>query len=81
MLENLRKLPQEFQQFLFDVSQNRTLSDTFTDNFNYPERQWDCFASPARMRAWCDDHRTARPAVAAPSASARSVEERAVEHA
>jgi hypothetical protein len=54
MLDNLRTLPQPFQQFLGAVHQNRALADEFTDNFNYPERQWDCFASVERMRTWCD---------------------------
>ena len=54
MLTNLRVLPAEFQQFLGAVSQNRELADEFTDNFNYPERQWDCFASAERMRSWCE---------------------------
>lgn len=55
MLENLRKLPVELQQFIFQLSQHRNLADEFTDNFNYPERQWDCFASPERMMAWCEE--------------------------
>lgn len=55
MLENLRKLPVELQQFIFRLSQHRNLADEFTDNFNYPERQWDCFASPERMVAWCEE--------------------------
>lgn len=54
MLTNLRLLPAELQQFIFELSQNRRLADEFTDNFNYPERQWDCFSSPQRMRAWCE---------------------------
>jgi styrene monooxygenase len=54
MLTNLRLLPVELQQFIFELSQNRRLADEFTDNFNYPERQWDCFSSPQRMRAWCE---------------------------
>lgn len=54
MLDNLRTLPPEFQQFLGTVQQHRVLADEFTDNFNYPERQWDCFASVDRMRSWCD---------------------------
>ena len=54
MLTNLRMLPPEFREFLGAVSQNRALADEFTDNFNYPERQWDCFASAARMRRWCE---------------------------
>lgn len=54
MLENLRKMPLELQQYIFQLSQHRNLADEFTDNFNYPERQWDCFASPERMVAWCE---------------------------
>lgn len=54
MLTNLRTLPEEFRQFLGAVSQSRPLADEFTDNFNYPERQWDCFASIDRMRKWCE---------------------------
>ncbi|MFD2272596.1 hypothetical protein ACFS07_19460 [Undibacterium arcticum] len=47
------------------MSQHRDLADEFTDNFNYPERQWDCFASPERMRAWCAKYqRTESPALA-----------------
>ena len=53
MLTNLRLLPAELQQFIFNLYQHRELADEFTDNFNYPERQWDCFSSPQRMAAWC----------------------------
>lgn len=34
------------------MSQNKTLCDEFTENFNYPERQWDRIASPERIHAW-----------------------------
>jgi hypothetical protein len=34
------------------MSQNKTLCDEFTENFNYPERQWDHIASPERIHAW-----------------------------
>jgi len=54
MLTNLKAMPAELQQFIFQLSQHKPLADTFTDNFNYPERQWDCFASVARMQAWCE---------------------------
>lgn len=54
MLTNLRLLPAELQQFIFNLYQHRELADEFTDNFNYPERQWDCFSSPQRMAAWCE---------------------------
>jgi 2-polyprenyl-6-methoxyphenol hydroxylase-like FAD-dependent oxidoreductase len=53
MLTNLKSMPVALQQFIFQLSQQRVLSDEFTDNFNYPERQWDCFASVERMQAWC----------------------------
>ncbi|OZI74620.1 styrene monooxygenase subunit StyA [Bordetella genomosp. 12] len=54
MLTNLRTLPVELQQFIGELYQNRDLADAFTDNFNYPERQWDVFSSPQRMAAWCE---------------------------
>ena len=54
MLTNLKAMPLELQQFIFQLSQHKPLADVFTDNFNYPERQWDCFASAARMQAWCE---------------------------
>lgn len=53
MLANLRTMPVELQQYIGALSQDRRLADAFTENFNYPERQWDCFASPDRARSWC----------------------------
>ncbi|MCO1367062.1 styrene monooxygenase subunit StyA [Burkholderia multivorans] len=52
MLTNLRLLPAELQHFILDLYQHRELADAFTDNFNYPEVQWDCFSSPQRMAVW-----------------------------
>lgn len=52
MLTNLRELPNEFVEFLGAVSLDRQLADRFTDNFNYPEAQWDIFASPESMKEW-----------------------------
>jgi styrene monooxygenase len=52
MLENLQTLPPEFHGFLGALSQNRNMADEFTDNFNYPERQWDHLANPHRIAAW-----------------------------
>jgi 2-polyprenyl-6-methoxyphenol hydroxylase-like FAD-dependent oxidoreductase len=82
MLTNLRTLPPELQQFILELSKSRTLSDEFTDNFNYPERQWDCFASAARMQNWCkaewanravgDSPRLATVAAQRPLAAARA---------
>ena len=34
------------------MSQNPALADEFTENFNYPERQWDRISTPARIHAW-----------------------------
>lgn len=56
MLKNLQGLTPSLLQFIGEISQDRKLADRFTDNFNYPERQWDCFASEARMRAWCGEY-------------------------
>lgn len=44
------------------MSADRGLADEFTDNFNYPERQWDRLASPARIRAWLAERDAARAA-------------------
>jgi len=53
---------EEIQMLLGAMSQNKALCDEFTENFNWPERQWDNLGSPARIRAWIE--RTA-PAAAA----------------
>jgi 2-polyprenyl-6-methoxyphenol hydroxylase-like FAD-dependent oxidoreductase len=34
------------------MSQNRALADEFTENFNYPDYQWDRVSSPQRVHAW-----------------------------
>lgn len=54
MLEALRTLPPGFQQTLAAISENKALADEFTDGFNYPELQWDRFATPGRTAAWLD---------------------------
>jgi hypothetical protein len=36
------------------MSQNQALADEFTENFNYPDRQWDRVASAERIHAWID---------------------------
>lgn len=41
------------------MSQNQALADEFTENFNYPEVQWDRISSPQRVRAWIDRLSTA----------------------
>ena len=42
----------EFLRLVLAMSQNRALCDEFTDNFNYPERQWHRLESPDSIRAW-----------------------------
>jgi hypothetical protein len=46
MLTALNTLPDAFTHFLGAVAQNRGFADKFTDNFNYPEKQWDLFSNP-----------------------------------
>ena len=43
---------QDFGALIFNMSQHRRLADEFTENFNFPERQWDRIASPGRIHAW-----------------------------
>nr|ADE62390.1 FAD-dependent hydroxylase [Pseudomonas sp. LQ26] len=52
----LQALPPEFIAFLQVLSQSREMADEFTDNFNYPERQWDRFSSPERIGHWCSQY-------------------------
>jgi hypothetical protein len=41
-------------RLIFAMAQDRGLCDEFTENFNYPERQWDRLASDKRIHAWID---------------------------
>jgi 2-polyprenyl-6-methoxyphenol hydroxylase-like FAD-dependent oxidoreductase len=34
------------------MSQNPALANEFTENFNYPDRQWDRISTPQRIQAW-----------------------------
>ena len=52
MLTALNTLPDAFTQFLGAVAQNRGLADKFTDNFNYPEKQWDLLSNPDSVGRW-----------------------------
>jgi Styrene monooxygenase A putative substrate binding domain len=52
MLTALNTLPDAFTHFLAAVAQNRGLADKFTDNFNYPEKQWDLFSNPDSAGPW-----------------------------
>lgn len=36
------------------MSQNAALANEFTENFNYPDRQWDRISSPQRIHAWIE---------------------------
>jgi len=36
------------------MSQNQPLADEFTENFNYPDQQWDRISSPQRIHAWIE---------------------------
>ena len=49
MLAAFETFPPEFVQFIVAISQDKKLADKFTDNFNYPDRSWDVFASPRRI--------------------------------
>ena len=44
------------------MSQNKALADEFTENFNYPDRQWDRVSSPERIFAWIGRMTQAEPA-------------------
>lgn len=52
MLGSLRALSPELMQFIGTISQNPKMADEFTENFNFPEKQWDLFSNPARVEAW-----------------------------
>ena len=43
-------------QMLGAMSQSKPVADEFTDNFNYPERQWDILATPERTANFLADH-------------------------
>lgn len=53
---------EEVQMLLGAMSQNKALCDEFTENFNWPERQWDNLGSAARIRAWIERHASAQAA-------------------
>lgn len=48
----LATLDPNLLQFIGAIFQNRKLADEFTENFNFPELQWDVFSSPERIQAW-----------------------------
>ncbi len=51
MLDNLASLDPSLLEFIGGMAQNRALADQFTEGFNHPERQWDIFSSPERVRS------------------------------
>lgn len=52
MLSSLKSLSPDLLQFIGGgLAQSRALTDEFTENFNFPERQWDVFSDPARVAA------------------------------
>ncbi|ARP99160.1 styrene monooxygenase subunit StyA [Pseudorhodoplanes sinuspersici] len=44
------------------MAQNKALADEFTENFNYPENQWDRIATPERIHAWLNRVSSAKAA-------------------
>lgn len=54
IIKNLNEMPAGFMEWMKTTSESRKLADEFTNNFNYPERQWDCFSSEARMKNWAE---------------------------
>lgn len=48
------------------MSQNPALANEFTENFNYPDRQWDGVSTPARIHAWINR-------MSAPAAPVRAI--------
>lgn len=49
MMGALETFPPEFGAFIGALARDPQLADTFTDNFNYPDRQWDVFSDPQRI--------------------------------
>ncbi|MBS47051.1 MAG: monooxygenase [Sphingobium sp.] len=54
ILRGFNTLAPELLQFIGAISQNPPLADEFTENFNFPEKQWDCFSSPERVQRWIE---------------------------
>jgi 2-polyprenyl-6-methoxyphenol hydroxylase-like FAD-dependent oxidoreductase len=52
-------------ELLGAMAQNRALCDTYTRNFNHPDRQWDALATPERTAAFIERHSDSQAAVAA----------------
>jgi 2-polyprenyl-6-methoxyphenol hydroxylase-like FAD-dependent oxidoreductase len=52
----------EMMDLTVAMSYSPLLANEFTNNFNYPERQWDRLASPQRIRSWIDERQIAADA-------------------
>lgn len=48
----LRPPSQALGMLIGAMSQNKKLCDEFTENFNYPDTQWDHLATPERIKSW-----------------------------
>jgi hypothetical protein len=46
------------------MAQDKALCDTYTQNFNHPDRQWDTVATPERTAAFIARHSAGQPAAA-----------------
>jgi styrene monooxygenase len=56
MLTSLNALPESFTQLLGAVALNRGLADKFTDNFNFPELQWELFSALEGAAPWIAEY-------------------------
>jgi 2-polyprenyl-6-methoxyphenol hydroxylase-like FAD-dependent oxidoreductase len=48
----LRPPSQALGMLIGTMSQNQTLANEFTENFNYPDLQWDRISTPERIQRW-----------------------------
>ena len=71
MLSALNTLPDAFTEFLGAVAQNRGLADKFTDNFNYPEKQWELFSNSDSAGPWIAKNSSVSQESQRPSAATR----------
>lgn len=48
--------PPHLLQMFLAMAQNQAVADEFTENFSYPDRQWDNLATPERVTAYLARH-------------------------
>jgi 2-polyprenyl-6-methoxyphenol hydroxylase-like FAD-dependent oxidoreductase len=48
--------PPHLLQLLGAMAQNQAVADEFTENFSYPDRQWDILATPERVTRYLRTH-------------------------